>query len=99
MYMPKATKGFLAHDGTFFEKREECAVYETRALLALYLTAREIDPDQIIPIIKEGADLIREYINAENEAAIKRAVEEHRADNRSGQDEALPVQQQSSDGD
>jgi hypothetical protein len=60
----KQAKGFLANDGTFFNTKEACALYETECDLREASIVAGFNPDALLTALHKAWEPIGRYIDA-----------------------------------
>lgn len=60
----KATQGFLSEDGTFFESKAECELYEAELLLDAVCDSHGVDPTAYKQMVRSSSQQTMRYIDA-----------------------------------
>jgi hypothetical protein len=69
--VPKQVNGFLATDGTFFEREPECKRYETLKQLESLCVTHEVNHENFMAMINSWHTIIRGYLNADEDCETK----------------------------
>lgn len=69
----KRVEGFLASDGTFFEKEAECQRYEYGRALGLLCESHEVNKYNFFAMLREWKIYIRGYYDADDRCEQKRS--------------------------
>lgn len=71
--MPKKVNGFLAYDGTFFERQPECKRYEAMRSLQTLCESHSINYENFLSVINSWHKQIREYLDEDAKCQSKQA--------------------------
>ena len=71
--MAQQVSGYLAEDGTFFETEHECKRYEAEKMIRVLCESHNVNSDNFFAMINEWSNTIKEYYNADDGCAEKRA--------------------------
>lgn len=69
--MPKAVKGYLAEDGSFFSTQGEALRHDARQGMVRLCDSHDIEADRFLVLVRMFAPVIGEYLNADAQCKDK----------------------------